>query len=204
MAVFLLIRHADNDSIGRHIAGRLPGTRLNARGEGQAAALADRLSGIRLDGLFSSPLERTRETAACIAHRQNLPVQISKELLEIDYGEWSGADFAQLDGIPRWRQFNQFRSGTRIPGGELMVEVQARMVAEIDRLRHLCPDATLALVSHGDPIKTAIAHYAGFPLDMILRFEISLASVSILDIRDTGPRILCINNVEGVAELVKR
>ncbi len=75
-----------------------------------------------------------------------------------------------------------------------MAEVQARMVAEIEGLRQEFPDGTLALFSHGDPIKTALAHYAGFPLDWLLRFEISLASISVLDIRDHGPRILCINN----------
>ncbi len=121
-------------------------------------------------------------------------MEIREGLHEVDFGDWAGMSFEELGEIPRWRQFNTFRSGTRIPGGELMVEVQARMVAEIEAMRREFPKSILALFSHGDPIKTAIAHYAGFPLDLMLRFEIGLASVSILDIRDSGPRLLCLNH----------
>ncbi|MBE0597180.1 MAG: histidine phosphatase family protein [Desulfuromonadales bacterium] len=198
MAVFLLIRHADNNTVGESIAGRLPGIHLNAHGRRQAESLAERLAGTPLDGVFSSPLERTRETAATIAGRQRVEVEICPGLLEIDYGEWAGVRFCDLESDPRWRQFNTFRSGTRVPGGELMVEVQARMVGEMEELRRRYPHGTLALVSHGDPIKTAIAHYAGFPLDLMRRFEISLASVSVLEINDHGPQIVSINSLEGV------
>jgi probable phosphoglycerate mutase len=194
MAVFLLIRHGHNDSIGRTLVGRSAGVRLNGLGNAQAEALAERLAAVRLDAVYSSPLERARETAAPIARRQGLAVGICEGIQEIDFGAWAGKSFADLEPDPRWRQFNTFRSGTRVPGGELMVEVQTRMVGEMERLRQELPAGRFALVSHGDPIKSALFHYAGVPLDLILRFEISLASVSIVDIRDTGPRILCINH----------
>jgi probable phosphoglycerate mutase len=194
MAVFLLIRHAHNDAIGRKIVGRSAGIRLNQRGNEEAEALALRLAAIPIDAIFSSPLERCQETAMPIARRLGIKIQTREALNEIAFGEWTGRSFAELEKFPRWRQFNTFRSGTRIPGGELMAEVQARMVGEIEELRRQFPEGIMALFSHGDPIKTAIAHYAGFPLDLMLRYEISLASVSVLDIRDSGPRILCINH----------
>ncbi|MFA5514966.1 MAG: histidine phosphatase family protein [Desulfuromonadales bacterium] len=194
MAVFLLIRHGHNDSIGKAIVGRSAGICLNRQGSDQAQGLIERFSGLPIDAIFSSPLERCRETAAPLARERKLEVQVRPGLHEIEFGEWTGETFGHLAQVPRWRLFNTFRSGTRIPGGELMAEVQARMVAEIEGLRQEFPEGTLALFSHGDPIKAAIAHYAGFPLDMMLRYEISLASVSILAIHDTGPRILCINH----------
>lgn len=202
MALFLLIRHGHNDAVGKAITGRAAGIRLNARGREEADRVAERLLSIPLTAIFSSPLERTRETAAPLARRTGQEVQISEKIHEIDFGEWTGLTFEELSREPRWRQFNTFRSGTRIPGGEIMVEVQQRMVSEIERLRARQPDGTFALFSHGDPIKTAVAHYAGFPLDHMLRFEISLASISMIDIRDWGARVLCINSLERIDDLV--
>jgi broad specificity phosphatase PhoE len=194
VAVFLLIRHGHNDSIGHRIVGRSSGIGLNRRGQEEAEILATRLAGIPLEAIYSSPLERCQETALPTSRRLGLPIQTLEALYEIDFGDWTGLSFAQLNKLSRWRQFNTFRSGTRIPGGELMAEVQARMVGGIEELRRQNPDGVMALFSHGDPIKTAIAHYAGFPLDLMLRYEISVASISIVDIRDSGPRILCINH----------
>ncbi len=194
MAVFLLIRHGHNDSVGRRIVGRSAGIPLDQRGKEEAETLALRLAAVPIDAIFSSPLERCQETAEPLAHRLRVEIQTRDALNEIAFGEWTGLSFAELEKFPRWRQFNTFRSGTRIPGGELMAEAQARMVGEIEELRRQSPEGIMALFSHGDPIKTAIAHYAGFPLDLMLRYEISLASVSILDIRDSGPRILCVNH----------
>lgn len=203
MSVFVLIRHGHNDVIGKSITGRLPGVRLNEAGRQQAQRLPERLSEAGITHLYSSPLERARETAAPLAEHLGLELSICEEIHEVDFGRWSGETFEELDRRPRWRLFNAFRSGTRIPGGELMVEVQARMVAAVERLREEHPDAVVALVSHGDPIKTVIAHYAGFPIDHMTRFEISLASVSILRIEDWGPRILCVNSLETVGDLLK-
>jgi probable phosphoglycerate mutase len=83
-----------------------------------------------------------------------------------------------------------------------MVEVQQRMVSEIERIRRDHPKGILAVVSHADPIKTVLAHYAGIPLDFILRLEISLVSVSILSINDYGARILCMNCLGEVPDFL--
>jgi probable phosphoglycerate mutase len=113
--------------------------------------------------------------------------------MEVEIGAWTGMKFEPLANDPLWRFYNAFRSGTRPPGGELMVEVQQRMVTGIERLRTENPHGTLAVISHADPIKTVLAHYAGIPLDFFLRLEISLVSVSILKIGDYGPKVLCVN-----------
>lgn len=202
MSVFLLIRHGHNDSIGRYIVGRGPGVSLNRTGQDQADSLAGRLAGAGITHIYSSPLERARETAAPLARRLGLEVTIEEDLHEIEFGRWTGVPFAELEKERRWRFFNTFRSGTRTPGGELMVEVQARMVAAVERLREQHPKGVIALVSHGDPIKTVVAHYAGLPLDFILRLEISLSSVSAIRITDHGPKILCVNSLERVDELL--
>ncbi len=189
--------------LGNALAGRKPGVHLNAAGRAQAEKLAERLAGVPIDVIYSSPMERTRETAEPTAAKLGLDVHICDGIIELDLGDWTGAGYRELMDSPVWRQFNSFRSGTRIPGGhELTVEVQARMAREMENLRARHPDSIIALFSHGDPIKTAIAHYLGIPLDYILRFTIDPASVSVISVEDYGPRILCINNTDEVPVVV--
>jgi probable phosphomutase (TIGR03848 family) len=199
MTTFLLIRHANCDPVGRSIAGRRPGIHLNAEGKKQALALAARLSQLALAGVYSSPLERARETAEPIAAKHALEVHTAPGLNEIDFGEWTGRTLTELDAVPDWRAFNSFRSGTRAPGGETMLEIVARAVAELDRLRraHPSPEALIALVSHGDVLRGIVAHCLGVPLDLFQRIELSPASVSILTLDSHGPRLRLLNSTDG-------
>ncbi len=108
-------------------------------------------------------------------------------------GEWQGELIADLDRRDDWRRFCAFRSGTRAPGGELMLETQARLVRRIQALAVEHGDQTVALVSHADPLRAAITYYLGMPLDLMFRLEISPASLSILELSDWTARLLCIN-----------
>lgn len=194
MATFCLIRHAAHDWLARGLAGRLPGVSLNADGHEQAAHLAARLANAPLRAIYSSPLERAVQTAQPLAQRLNLPLQISEEINEIDFGDWTGQTFDQLNDEPQWAPFNAFRSGTRLPGGELMLEAQTRIVAHMERLRARHEGEHIALFSHGDIIKAALAYFLGVPLDVFGRLEISPASLSIIALDDYAPRILCVND----------
>ena len=195
MTTFALIRHASHALLGHTIVGRLPGVQLSARGLREAEALASRLEGWPIQALYSSPLERARATAAAIADRLRLEVQAADELNEIDYGAWTNRTLADLREIPEWRRFNLFRSGSRIPGGESMVEVQDRMLQLIERLCCAHPEQTVALVSHGDVIKAARAYYLGVPLDLFGRIELSPASLSVIRVEPHGPQVLLINGL---------
>jgi probable phosphoglycerate mutase len=196
MTTFLLIRHASVDALGRYLAGRAPGEHLNALGRQEAQALAARLAPIHLDALYSSPLERARETAESIACDRDLAVEISDELLELDFGEWTRSTFEQLASDPRWERFNRHRSGTRIPGGELMMEAQARAVSFVEAVAVHRPGAVVAAVTHGDVIRGAVSHYLGMPLDFYNRFDVAPASVSVLEVTDHGAKVHCVNATE--------
>lgn len=196
MAIFLLIRHGANDTIKSSIlAGRSPGVHLNDQGRRQAQALAAYLSPLNLAAVYSSPLERTMETAEPVARAQGKTVKILPALNEVDFGRWTGRSFDSLAGDPQWNAFNLSRSGTRIPGGEIGLEVQLRMIGALEELREKHEQGLIALVSHGDPIRSAVAHCLGLPLDAILRIEVSPASVSAVDFTYWhAPRVLCINS----------
>lgn len=193
MAIFLLIRHGETDWVGKRLTGRLPGISLSGAGRTQAARLAMVLGEQPIDLICTSPLERTRETAAPLAANLDLLPRVCEALTEIDYGEWTGRTFAEIADSPGWRAYNTNRSTTRIPGGELMVEVQARMVAALLALHQEHPDGMVAVFSHGDPLRTALAHFAGIDLDHFLRLQIDPGSVSIVALHDGGPHILGLN-----------
>src|SRR5579871_5924908 len=94
MAILHLLRHGEHEVQRKLVAGRTPGIALSARGRAEIAAVAERLAG---DGgvtaLYASPLQRTRETADILAARLGLPVAIHDDLIELDFGEWTGATF---------------------------------------------------------------------------------------------------------------
>ncbi|GEO07132.1 phosphoglycerate mutase [Adhaeribacter aerolatus] len=194
MTKFLLIRHATTDSVGKRLSGRLSGVSLNPAGQEQAQKLAQRLTGSAIAAVYSSPLERALETAAPIAKILNLRPIIDEHFLEMNFGEWTDAAFESLADEQQFNRFNSFRSGTRIPGGELMLEAQTRMVAGLLKLTNQHPNETVAVVSHSDLIKAAVAYFAGIHLDMFQRLEISPASVSIVQVYAETAQILLLNH----------
>jgi broad specificity phosphatase PhoE len=193
MTTFYLIRHAMNDYVGKALAGWLPDVHLNVEGREQADRLGKALSGVGLTHVYSSPLDRALETARPLAQASGLSIQTSEAFTEVRTGNWTGKSFAQLDSDPSWRIYNQYRAGTRVPGGELMLETQMRMVAEIIRLRESHPRGKIAIVSHADPIRAALVFFLGMPLDFFQRIDIQPASFSVLGLEEWGPVVFRIS-----------
>lgn len=195
MPTVLLIRHGENDFVKKQrLAGRLPGVHLNARGQAQAAALAEALKDLPLKAVYSSPLDRAVETAAPIARRHGLKVIERADLIETRLGDWEGKSIARLRRTKEWKILQNNPSRFRFPGGEWVVENQARLVAEIEALcaKHKAKDV-FACVGHADPIKLIVAHYIGLPLDLFQRLVLATASVSTLIIGEGEAKLLNMN-----------
>jgi len=198
MTDFLLVRHATCDAVGVAIAGRAPGVSLNEQGRREAERVATRLAATQIDAISSSALARARETAEAIARPHALAVRDDDAFAEIDFGEWTGRTLESLAPDERWRRFNTFRSATRIPGGELLAEAQLRAVRGLDQLRCAHPSGRVAVVTHADIIRATLAYYLGMPIDLMLRLEISPASVSTLRLDDGWVQVLRINGDDAV------
>jgi broad specificity phosphatase PhoE len=194
MTRFFLIRHAANDVSGHAFAGRMAGVRLNEVGRRQAQALAARFAGAAVAAVCSSPLERAVETAEPIATVLGLAASTREELLEMEFGEWTGRRFDALDGDAGFRRFNTLRSCAGAPGGESMLQVQARMVQALEALRVEYAGQAVVVVGHGDPIRAALAHYLGMSLDLMLRLVVDVASVSVVEVDEYSVRVLSIND----------
>ena len=197
MTTFYLIRHGSNDFLVHTLVGRMPGVHLNEAGRREAALVAEALASRAIQHVFTSPLDRCRETAEPVARELGLVARVAEELAEVDFGAWTGKTFAELDATESWRSWNAFRSGARAPGGESMQEVQARMVGFVERLRRAFPDQGIALVSHGDPIRSVLLYFFGMSLDLIRRIELFPASVSAVAVNDWEARVLCVNSRPG-------
>jgi broad specificity phosphatase PhoE len=166
---------------------------LTAEGRGEAAWLAERFLDERIAAIHSSPRLRARETADAIATGRGLPVEIVEALDEIDFGEWTGRSFAELEADPRWVRWNAARAVAPIPNGETMIAAMTRAVAHIESLARQAWSGTVLCVSHCDIIRSVISHYLGLGLDRMLAFDIDPGSVSTLLVGDWGGRVLTLN-----------
>lgn len=204
MTVLLLIRHAHTDAAGKRLTGWSRGVHLNARGQEEAETLADRLEGIPLDAIYSSPLERCRETIAPLARRRGLSVVARRGFLEVDYGDWTGRTISQLRRTKLWRSVQQAPSTVRFPNGESFLEVQARAVAELGRIADSHPSGTVAVVTHADVVRLLIAHHAGMHPDHVQRLVVDPASVTVVAVSPGSTRLLKVNDTGGLETLRPR
>ncbi|CAN5138838.1 histidine phosphatase family protein [soil metagenome] len=193
-----MVRHGQTPTTGSVLPGRAPGLHLADAGNAQAAAAAERLAGLeRVDAVYASPLERTRETAKPIARARGLRVRIDRGLLECDFGKWTGRSLKELGKLPEWTTVQRYPSGFRFPGGESFPEMQVRMVGTIARLAERHAGGVVVAVSHADPIKAAMADALGAHLDLFQRIAISPCSASAVSYGPGGPMVLTVNSVAG-------
>lgn len=204
VALILLIRHAVTDQTGERLYGRSDGVRLSEQGRADAEALADRLRPVPIDGLYVSPMERCRDTADAIARGRRVRPRVVRDLNEVDYGDWTGRSFAVLRRTKMWRRVRSSPSSARFPGGESLLEVQRRVVRAIEEIAGRHGKGVAALVTHGDVVRLALAHFAGIHVDLFQRLEAFTASVTAIQVGDGVPRILRVNATGGLEDLAPR
>ncbi len=184
VASVYLIRHGAHAHLGHTLSGRRPGLSLTDGGRAQAVALGERLADAQLTAVHSSPIQRARETADAIGAACGLPVAIAPALDEIDFGDWTGRAFAELDADPRWREWNEQRATARAPGGETMDEALTRASAH---LATLVDDERVAVVTHCDLIRGLVCRALGLSFDHLHRFAVDAGSLTRLDTRADTP-----------------
>ncbi len=187
MARILLVRHAPTAETGTRLTGRLPGVSLGEAGRKAAHATARSLAGLDLAAVYSSPIERTLETAFRVAGPHNLSPILEPGITEIDFGTWTGKDLDDLRKTDEWGtvQMNPARFG--FPDGESFAEAQLRAVESVERIAKELGDGTAVAVSHSDVIKLVLAYYLGQPLDLFQRLRIAPASISELCLHKSRP-----------------
>lgn len=208
MATVILVRHGRTPANAQGIlAGWSPGVSLDEVGLGQAHKAATRLADLRLSAVVTSPLDRTRETAAAILEQQAGEVTLhdDERVGECRYGEWTGRSLKDLSKDPLWKVVQSHASAVTFPGGESMPAMQARAVDAVREWNARLGDkAVYAVVSHGDVIKAILADALGMHLDHFQRIVIDPASVSVVHYTPTRPFVLRVNDAAGDLSKLQR
>lgn len=175
------------------LVGRMDGIGLTHRGMEQARKLAASLLDWEIDRIVSSPRQRASETAAQIVRDRLLQVELHQGFDELDFGRWTGTQFSHLKEIEEWKLFNNDRVLFTPPGGESLLHVQERALSAVTSLWRETPGQTILVVTHADVIRTLLCLFCGAPLELLLRFSVAPASVSIIELADWGASVHCIN-----------
>jgi len=198
MAIILLVRHGQNDMVGKKLAGRLPGVNLNEQGKAQARRLAAELAMLSIKAVISSPLERAQQTAEPVARIHNLPVEINAGLQEIDFGTWQDKSIKQLRRSKLWKTVQESPSTFCFPEGESFAAAQSRIVETLQVLSAAYAEKdVIVCVGHCDMIRLAVAFFLDMPLDAFQRLQIAPASVTVLHLQGGQTAFGPINAVVG-------
>jgi probable phosphoglycerate mutase len=197
--VALLIRHGHSDAVGRWLAGRREGVVLSDIGRREAAQLSAALRWLPIAAVYSSPLERAMHTAQPLARDHGLGVHPREALTDVDFGAWTGKSLDELEAVAEWHAFNRERCRASPPGGEPLADVQRRIVEELLCLSRTHAGEMIAVVTHAEPIRCAIAAFEGRTLDDVLGIEISTAHISTVGVGAKFRRVLSINMAPDVA-----
>lgn len=188
----LLVRHGETDS---NAEGRIQGqtnTPLNERGRAQAQALADELAGESIAAVYSSDLDRARETAEILAGRLDLPVVVDPALRERNFGSWEGRTVDELEA--RWPgAWARWREGDEGEGDvEDHLALAARVRDAIHRLAAAHPGERILVVAHGGAMRVILTDAAGLTYPQARREQRNIANcdVSRLSVENGAVRSL--------------
>lgn len=196
--LILLVRHGVTPTTGQVLPGRAPGLHLSEAGQEQARGVAARLEGVPLAAIYTSPMERARETAAPTAELFGLEPVICEGIVECEFGEWTGSKLTELAQLPEWNTVQKAPSEFRFPGGESFIEMQDRMVAALGAIAARHRGEVVACFSHADPIKAAVTHLSGKTLDEFQAINVDPASISVAQyFADGTTRIVGTNSTTG-------
>jgi probable phosphomutase (TIGR03848 family) len=205
MTTLLLVRHGRTTANRTGVlAGRTPGVDLDEVGVQQARVAAERIAGLPLAQVVTSPLRRCRHTTQLLTETRQPAVEVVTDarITECGYGTWSGRPLKELAKEKLWRTVQTTPSAVRFPDGESMTEMSSRAVSCVrERDAALAAtagdDAVWVAVSHGDVIKAILADALGMHLDAFQRIMVDPASISVVRFSEGRPFVVSTNTTAG-------
>jgi len=182
----LLLRHGETAWNRERRYQGWKDTPLSAAGHQQAEAVARELKEHPFAAVYSSPLQRARETAAPIASAHGLEVLTDPAFKELAFGEWEGLtlDEARTRDAKLYEGWAKTPHLVSPPGAETLAQARERVLAGLDRLRAGHRDEVVCLVAHGIPVRILILEALGLGLDRIWTLHSAPTGISELEFRD--------------------
>lgn len=159
MTEVLLLRHAEPESAGLYI-GRGSDPDLSPRGLRDAEDISSVILKEKPDRLYSSPLKRAGETIAPTARKSGLDVIVSDGLAEMDFGEWEGLGWKEIEKRDSEIWLSWLDNPWKIPppGGETLKLLQQRVIASLNDILRDFHGGKILIASHGGPIRSILGH----------------------------------------------
>jgi probable phosphomutase (TIGR03848 family) len=209
VTTLILLRHGRSSANAAGVlAGRTPGVDLDDAGLAQAARVVERLAGVPLAEIVSSPALRCEQTVAPLLADRGMTALAEPGLAEVDYGAWTGRALRDLVKEPLWAVVQTHPSAAAFPDGEGLAAMQSRAVAAVRRhgariAEAHGPRAVWLACSHGDVIKAVLADALASHLDNFQRIVVDPCSISVVHYTPTRPFVVRVNDLGGdVAGLV--
>ena len=201
MTRIVLLRHAHSSANAKAIlAGRAPGVELSDRGRKESQDVAKRLKEIDFSLIRVSPMERCAQTIEPLltqiskSGKAKPIIEVEEDLVEVDYGKWTGRKLSILSRDKAWKVVQNTPSAMYFPGGEGLLDVQARAMRALSSAANTPGGGAKLLVSHGDVIKSIVASVLGTHLDHFQKIVIDPASLTVLDFNGVDYRVLTLNS----------
>ena len=204
MTTIYLIRHAEAEgNLFRRAQGHWNG-KLTERGRAQVGALAERFKDARIDAVYSSDLDRAKETAGALLRGRELTLRVTRELREIHMGVWEGDSWGNL--AARWPEqmynFNNDPEKWSVPGCESFEACRVRMTRAIEAIARENEGKTVAVVAHGMCIKIFLMSVLGInPGEPEAMMHGDNTSVSLLRFEDGRFEVEYYNDNSHLGEL---
>jgi broad specificity phosphatase PhoE len=197
--MIVLVRHGRTDvNAGGRLLGRMDPD-LDELGARQAKAAAEALGELRDPRVVTSPLQRTRQSAAEIGARLGAAVEVDERWIELDYGDWDGRRLAEVPA-ETWRAWRS-DIGLRPPGGETLTELGSRVRGAVAELAADAVARDVVVVSHVSPIKAAVAWALDVGDDVAWRLFLAPASITRIGVSDRGASLVSFNETAHLAAL---
>jgi alpha-ribazole phosphatase len=197
MLAITFVRHGQTDcSLTNSFCGAVD-VPLNEAGRAMAQAIAEAYADRRWAAIYTSPLQRARDTAAPLAARVGLPLQVEDGLREIAYGDWDGMLEAEVERLyPReFQAWSDDPATVSPPGGETATAIAARAMPVIDAIRKRYPDGDVFVASHKATIRIVVCALLGIDLALFRkRVGQDVGAATVVEFRSTGPLLAALND----------
>ena len=182
----LLVRHGETDwNLARRYQGQ-SAVPLNQKGIQQAEQLARRLSGERIDAIYSSDSPRALETATQVLNLQEQAPALQKDARwqEICFGSWDGLTYEEVEA--KWKSevtaWYADPVNSSPPGGETILQMSKRVQSALNDLKSKHKEETVLIVTHGGVIQLLLCMLLGVELDHYWQFRVAQASLTVIQL----------------------
>ncbi len=182
MGSIIFLRHGQaKNNTERILAGRTPGVPLTEEGVDQSEKAAKFLEEMNISAIYSSPIERAKNTAEIVGKHNSIDVRIDDRLIELDMGKFTGKPYDEIFSSHGNVFMKFYRGELEIAhnGVETFEEVKKRIRDMVDHVIDNHPDENVVLVTHMDPIKAMLSTVVSFSPENLYELIIPNASLNI-------------------------